>query len=70
MKSHTLRAFTIMKKKIKSIYSLPRDAISVRVDVWGMYMSIFKKTELKALRENLDKLFRNFKVLHLLKGGA
>ena len=33
MKSHTLRAFAIMKKKIKSIYSLPRDAISVRVDV-------------------------------------
>ena len=42
--------------KIKSIHSLPRDAIIVKVDVWGLYLFTSYKAEPKALRWTLEKI--------------
>ena len=42
--------------KIKSIHSLPRDAIIVKVDVWSLYLFTPYKAGPKALRWTLEKI--------------
>ena len=54
--------------KIKSIHSLSKDAILVRVYILGLYSSILYKTRLKEIRQTLEKkILKRFQQMILLK---